>query len=470
MSSLLKDKFARLAALQPASRSEPLASSRDAGPAARSAVAAESGSLAQLLGAAVARNRYGEHLVVSRWFSSPEPCEPTAHALRLLAPLPRSPQMPLKPRRNLSGPATSQARADLGLLSDPAQWLFLDTETTGLAGGTGTYAFLIGLAWWESGGLRVDQLFMRDYDEEHSLLLELSHRMAERPVLITFNGKCFDWPLLETRYRMTRAIRPQAPAAHLDLLHPARQLWRPRLGSVRLAELERHVLDAQRLGWHRRDDIDAALIPQIYFDYLHRGLAEPLTDVFLHNQMDLRGLAALAGKILSLLSRSEAAYEQAEDALDLFGLSRLLRRHREDSLARAVCERALIMGLSGAPSRAARHELALLAKRQRDYARATSLWEDLIAEPEAGVAAYEQLAMYYEHHARDLRRAAELTRKAVAELRNAARLGLLDPTRRQRLQARLAHRLARLERKARRLQPRPFFAEADDPAGESNPP
>ena len=144
--------------------------------------------------------------------------------------------------------AAPNARTRAKLLesaADPEQWLFLDTETTGLAGGTGTYAFLVGIAWWDAGGLQVEQFFMRDLDEEHSLLLELSERMAKRPVLVTFNGKSFDWPLLETRYRMTRAIPSFTPKVHLDLLHPARQLWRLRLGSVRLKDLERHVLAAK---------------------------------------------------------------------------------------------------------------------------------------------------------------------------------------------------------------------------------
>src|SRR5258708_40150329 len=101
--------------------------------------------------------------------------------------------------------------------------------------------------------------------------------MSEGPLLGTFNGKGFYWPLLETRYRMTRAISSCTPKLHLDLLHPARQLWRPRLGSVRLKDLERHVLgDENRvLDWSRHDDIDSWLIPQIYFDYLRGGAAEP---------------------------------------------------------------------------------------------------------------------------------------------------------------------------------------------------
>ncbi|MGA9255077.1 MAG: ribonuclease H-like domain-containing protein, partial [Candidatus Sulfotelmatobacter sp.] len=115
-------------------------------------------------------------------------------------------------------------------VADPERWLFLDTETTGLAGGSGTYAFLVGIAWWEGGGLEIEQFFMREYSEERSLLFALAERIAERPVLVTFNGKSFDWPLLETRYRMSRKLSPPVPRAHLDFLHPARNLWRLRLG------------------------------------------------------------------------------------------------------------------------------------------------------------------------------------------------------------------------------------------------
>jgi len=103
-------------------------------------------------------------------------------------------------------------------LADSTKWLFLDTETTGLSGGTGTYAFLVGLAWWDAGGLQAEQLFLRDFAEEHSILQELAARLAERPVLVTFNGKTFDWPLLENRFAMTRAIPVPRLAAHLDLM------------------------------------------------------------------------------------------------------------------------------------------------------------------------------------------------------------------------------------------------------------
>ena len=269
------DNFAHVAAFRPARKREV--------PAPRVAdIPAEGDCLAQLLGAQVRRNHYGEHLSVGQWFASPEMCAPDARSLSLL--LPQAPD----------------TRELLQSAIDPEQWLFLDTETTGLAGGTGTYAFLVGIAWWNAGGLQVEQFFMRDLDEEHSLLLELSERMAQRPVLVTFNGKSFDWPLLETRYRMTRTIRPPAPKVHLDLLHPARQLWRLRLGSVRLKELERHVLAAggRALAWSRQDDIDSSLIPQIYFDFLRGGPAEPLAGINLPESNEGTPFLSAAGTYL----------------------------------------------------------------------------------------------------------------------------------------------------------------------------
>src|SRR5208282_5322070 len=159
--------------------------------------------LALILGASIKRNRHGEHLSLHCWHGDHAPYAPDAAALQLLAP---------------------DAPEDV---ADAQQWLFLDTETTGLAGGTGTYPFLVGLAWWEGGGLEVEQLFMREYSEERSLLAALAERLAER-----------------------------------------------------------HVL-----GWDRGDDLVSELIPRIYLNFVRHGHAEPLVPVFEHNQMDLRGLA-----------------------------------------------------------------------------------------------------------------------------------------------------------------------------------
>jgi RNase H-like protein len=273
------------------------------------------------------------------------------------------------------------------------------------------------------------------------------------------------------------------------------------------------VLGPGRLGWDRRDDLDAAVIPQIYFDYLRGGPPERLTSVFRHNQMDLRGLAGLTGRIFALLSEPEALSDDEIHALELYGLSRLLLRRGEASKARLLYQRALGAGLPAATARTARRELARLAKRERDFARANALWEDLLqvkmgaasfgsaqdksSAPTSEIAArrilsecagaqhavplrpdyetassssdsgldtvleaYEQLAIYYEHRAREPARAAGLTREALARLRSGLRARRLEPGRYRRWQARLEHRLARLMRRTQPEDRRPLFEPA----------
>jgi len=401
----------------------------------------ETDSLSRLVGAGIARNHYGEHMAIRNWFSTPEFAEPSPVALELLTKATSTKRADLRIGHYKLDSAARQARAALG---DPEKWLFLDTETTGLAGGTGTYAFLVGLAWWDAGGLQVEQLFLRDFSEEHSLLHELAARLAERPVLVTFNGKSFDWPLLENRFTMTRAIKVPLLAAHLDLLHPARALWKLRLGSVRLVELERHVLDAERLGWHRGDDVASALIPQFYFDYLRGGTADPLAAVVKHNQMDLRGLAALFGKINSLLDERQSL--AAEESLDLFGLSKFLQRRGEGERAHSTCLKALDAGLPAEFRPRATRELALMAKRRGDGESAATLWHELAGDPADGIEACEQLAIHYERRAKDLEQALEFAQLALAKLRR-QRTPSRDPyalERTRRLEEKLMCRVERL--------------------------
>jgi len=449
----LTDKFARISALRPARTLEPIVAQPER----------ETDELSRLLGADTERNKYGEHLAIRKWFATPDACfkagDPGAAAsLELLL---------------ANGNASPRA---LRAAKDPAEWLFLDTETTGISGGSGMYAFLIGLAWWDSGGLQVEQLFMRDHSEEYALLETLRQRMAKRRVLVTFNGKTFDWPLLQTRFVMTRAIEAPRHEVHLDFLHPARQIWRPRLLSVRLAELERHVLrvsPGSKLDWTREGDVDGAMIPQLYFDYVRRGVSPPLLPVFHHNQMDLRGLAALAGKILELLgeagrvSPDSGAEEDAQRALceeseDIYGVSRLLANRGARELARKSYEAALSAGLPAKLERATRVQLARIATREKNHARASELWESLL-EPRwsrsrsmaqtdaldmpAGnqsltlerillrgttamrdegsqllreqLEACEQLAIHFERRTRDFDLAIQLTKHALALLRRA---------------------------------------------------
>jgi uncharacterized protein YprB with RNaseH-like and TPR domain len=426
MSASLNDRFANLAALKPARRTTP---AHD--PLAPRGISpdlpAGSERLAQLLCAAPQQTRFGEHLALCRWFSEsigPEAPEGPLNqtALDLLAP---------------GAPS---------FLNDPREWLFLDTETTGLAGGTGTYAFLVGLAWWDAGGLEVEQFFMREHSEEYSLLTALAERLAERRVLVTFNGKTFDWPLLETRYRMTRSIRPPEIRAHLDFLHPARNLWRLRLGSVRLPELEKGVL-----GWNRGADVMSEYIPQIYFDFLRGGSPDPLVPIFLHNQMDLRGLAGLAARVMQILGDPE---RHGCDAFELFGASRICERRGQS--ARKLFERTIADAtecgdeLPAQAGRTARRSLALLAKREGDHSAAIAHWESLLGNSREGFEAYEQLAIYHERQARHPHRAAEIARTALAELRRAHRAGLIAAQAYAKARNRFEKRLTRLERKLTR--------------------
>jgi uncharacterized protein YprB with RNaseH-like and TPR domain len=374
--------------------------------------------LAQILGATTKTNQYGDYLSVRCWCAQPPRYSPDSRALKLL-----SPEAPDE-------------------IADPDRWLFLDTETTGLAGGSGTYAFLVGVAWWEDGGLEIEQFFLHEYGEERALLLALRERIAEHPIVVTFNGKSFDWPLLETRYRMSRKISVPTFRAHLDFVHPARSLWRLRLGSVRLSELEQHVL-----GWDRGADLLSGLIPQIYFDFLRGGPPERLVPVLNHNQMDLRGLAALSSRILSLLADAE---NLGQDGLELFGVSRICEKRGQHTRARKLYAKSIASLLPTATDRAARWSLARLAKREGDFELACELWENALGNSRHGYEAYEQLAIYYEHKARNPERAQDVVRQALNELRCAFQVGDITPGAYREFKAKFDRRMERLERKNRR--------------------
>jgi uncharacterized protein len=426
----LSDRMSRIAALKPARPNwpSPVTSTRADG-GFTPEVPAGAARLAALLDAAPRRNHFGEHLALRKWFpaerggSEAPSQELAATAWPLLAP--QAPEA----------------------ATDPRKWLFLDTETTGLSGGTGTYPFLVGIAWWEADGLEVEQIFLREPSEEHSLLTALSDRMAERPVLVTFNGKSFDWPLLETRYRMTRVIEPPCFDAHLDFLHPSRNLWRLRLGSVRLAELERHVL-----GWNRGADVISEMIPQTYFDYLRGGEPDLLVPIFQHNQMDLLGLARLATRVLNLLAHPEI---HGQDALELFGASRICERRGHAARARALYQRSIASELPPATDRAARRSLARLAKRDGDHPLACELWEAMLGNSAEGFEAYEQLAIHYERRAKDPERALQLARQALAELLQPGRISAISAAACRSYRLRFEARLSRLESRVREA-PRTF--------------
>jgi uncharacterized protein YprB with RNaseH-like and TPR domain len=303
----------------------------------------------------------------------------------------------------------------LGLTAPPARWAFLDTETTGLAGGTGTYAFLIGVGVFQDGGFHIHQFFMRDFCEESNVLSALSKWLAPYEVLVTYNGKSYDAPLLETRYRMSRLPPPHEEMGHLDLLHAARRLWKVRLQSCRLVELESSVL-----GYSRSGDIPGELIPSRYFEYLRTGRTAGLAPVFHHNRLDILTLACLTSLVLAALEDPSRARLHATD---LVGLGGWLTKMGRQEAALEVYARALGAPLPAEVAARARWESAAIHKRNGDYERALPLWREL-RTPEAAV----EMAKYFEHRARnysaammaaqeahDEKRVRRLERKAAAE-------------------------------------------------------
>ncbi|MBI3666125.1 MAG: ribonuclease H-like domain-containing protein [Acidobacteria bacterium] len=290
----------------------------------------------------------------------------------------------------------------------PRRWAFLDTETTGLAGGTGTCAFLVGVGAVEEAGFRVRLFFMRDYDEEPAMLAALAAFLANYDLLITYNGKAYDAPLLETRYRLARQRPPLDRLAHLDLLFAARRLWRLRLDSCRLVELENQILGVEREG-----DLPGELIPYYYFEYLRTRQAFRLVPLFHHNVMDIVTLAALTAVVLPVFAApSQASLGHGED---LLGLARWLRQNDSHEDALALYRRAVHQGLADHNLFRALWEMALMEKKPGRLDRALEIWSDLAAvKNEFRSRALEELAKYYEHTERNYPMALEMTAAALA--------------------------------------------------------
>jgi uncharacterized protein YprB with RNaseH-like and TPR domain len=275
---------------------------------------------------------------------------------------------------------------------DIARALYLDTETTGLHGGTGTVAFLVGLAFWDgapgSGGLVVEQILVRNLGEEEPMLVHVRDRIANASMLITFNGKSFDLPLLRTRFVMARLVPPEEPP-HLDLVHVARRLHKPRGIECRLVSIERDVL-----GFVRENDVPSGEVSACYLHFLRTGEAGALLGVVEHNAWDVVAMAALVGLYGEPLEGTQL------EAGDLVGVARTLKRARAVDEAWEVVEKAVAAGGGDASLRAR----AEIAKARGDRAKALSDFEALskgVDDP----AVRLELAKLYEHFVRDHARA-----------------------------------------------------------------
>ena len=341
--------------------------------------------------------------------------------------------MPLDGLRGIDRTTLEEIRA-----CDPAftgeRWdvrklLFLDTETTGLSGGAGTLAFEIGLGFIDARGMVIRQYVMRDYGEESAMLAEIASLLPRFDTLVTFNGKSFDIPLLESRMVMHRIRVHLTDWPHLDLLHACRRVYKLRLGRCSLSALEEAVL-----GESRTDDLPGAQVPQRYFDYLRTREFALLEDVLRHNRQDVESLASLTGHLCSAFREPE----QLAHAEDAFCVGRTLLRggHTEEGRR---CLR--ILGMSSMSSQA-HMVLSASYKKSREWASSVETWTAMIARGEGGTWPYVELAKYYEHTERDYARALRYAGAALSRALNLSPLGGDDAE-----IATLRKRVERLKRK-----------------------
>jgi uncharacterized protein YprB with RNaseH-like and TPR domain len=364
-------------------------------------------------------------------------------------------------RRNASDTHEPTQAAGAASAAEPgrARALFLDVETTGLAGGAGTYAFLIGCAWFDGAVFRVRQLFLSSYAAERALLEAFADLVGASGTIVTYNGKTFDVPLLETRFLMHRIETPFAGTTHVDMLHSARHLWRADDDDAaalstgcRLSALERTLF-----GHVREADVPGFEIPSRYFHYVRTGDARPLYSVLEHNRLDLLALALVTARAAQLLESGPSATCTPRE---LFGLGQLYERAGMSAEARACYASAA--GLDGEVWPAAGDEpmrpagslvtraqalraYAALCRRQRAHEDAAAAWRRVLkmggCPPRLEREAAEALAIHHEHRRRDPRAARGF---ALRSLQLEA-----TPVRRQAVR----HRLARLDRKLARSSP-----------------
>ncbi|MFO0723443.1 MAG: ribonuclease H-like domain-containing protein [Myxococcota bacterium] len=318
---------------------------------------------------------------------------------------------------------------------DPRRFLYLDTETTGLNGGTGTIPFLVGLAWFEDESLCVEQMVLKTPAQERAMLMRLLDKMKQASAFVTFNGKSYDWPLIQSRFVMNRMPVPEA-LPHVDLLHAARRVYKRRLGEVRLVSLERALL-----GFRREHDIEGHEIPNLYWSMLRGGESSLLTPVLEHNVNDIVALAALLG----IMADRYKNLRKEDDPTDHLGLAHVARRAADLARAKRFAEAAAEGGgdpnltvealvLSArlvAKDGAIDHALRLYhraLKAAPDDVEVTApihlalakLYEHRLKDPARALehAAQAELAEPYPTHARRLERLQARAAKAVVEVRS----------------------------------------------------
>jgi uncharacterized protein YprB with RNaseH-like and TPR domain len=261
--------------------------------------------------------------------------------------------------------------------------VYIDTETTGLSGGSGTLAFLVGIAVVDAEAIELTQFLMTGFSAEAAALKAIADCLTPDDQLVSYNGKSYDLPLLMTRFRMQAMQHPFDGLPHLDLLHPVRRLFGKRWNDCRLITVEENLL-----GFHRIDDLPGSEAPEAWFSYIRHGDGGSLMKVVEHNQQDIVSLA-VAHSVLTQAIEQPMSFD-----VDLYALARWLSEHNEDTA------RELLQSYSGALCDDSKRLLAHLLRRAGDWPAAITLWETLAAR--GCTDSLERLAKYHEHISKDL--------------------------------------------------------------------
>ncbi len=284
--------------------------------------------------------------------------------------------------------------------------LFLDTETTGLSGGTGTFAFMVGLGFFQEEGFLIQQLFMRDYSEERAALSLLKEIVGSFQFLVTFNGRHYDIPLLETRFILSRMSSRIREMPNFDLLYPARKIWKGAYENCRLVTLE-----ARLLGMEREDDIPSEWIPSLYFEYVQTGDARRIHRVFYHNQMDILSMVAIAGRIHLIYHDPQAA--RPRKGVEHFSLGRLFWDHGQREKA-IPCFEIALKRCDDELAWEVMRWLSMAFKKTGQIERAQALWEEMLTWPyPKGIYPYVELAKHHEHCLKDFEKAIAYVNQAL---------------------------------------------------------
>lgn len=307
--------------------------------------------------------------------------------------------------------------------------VFLDTETTGLSGGTGTFIFLVGIGFQSDNGFQVKQFFLHNPAEETALLSALDESVSGFQGLVTFNGKSFDVPILRTRYTLNGFSSPFSSMNHIDLLPLARRLWKYRLSNRNLGVLETEILNMERSS----EEIPGWMVPEMYIDYCRSGDSRPLKGVFYHNAMDIVSLAGLLIKISRLMDSEKL--EEPNEGVDIMAVGKLFESLGDDPEAKSFYETALQKPMEPNHRILAEKSYALLCKRNGKWDLSIRIWKNLAASGDWDSCV--ELAKYFEHTCGDYIGARYYTEMGLHIIQNSnLPVGKMNPLKNELIQRR----------------------------------